>query len=178
MTFKIINLSYDKTKLIELFEHGETSVVKTLIQYTNKKQVFEQKEIQRLLDIFSFIPKHPDSIDLGEIYKTINPYISPGNNGLIVLPLRGLARFDFYTYPGEIINGRPNYTRGLIQTRNDIKDVLDTKFDSVIVSKPIVFNGLITHSYEPLDNNALVVFLKIPLHITWDSLLELIEEYL
>lgn len=174
---KYINVDYDKQYLLELYQKSKKIVSKNIFIDATIPEIAQDPEISALFDKFSFIPPVYHSVALTMLTKEMKPYINPGCNGLIILPIQASLELSFYSYPGEIIDGRPTlnptYDRSLVPT------IQETLTETVITDRPIMINGLVTHSYKPnpadLPELPLMLIFKIPSNFTWDEATSFVE---
>jgi hypothetical protein len=162
--YRILKCQYDRDSLIELFNTSDKYEIKSLNRVT--ASIIEHPAVDRLFKLFDFIDYNTHNVELGEVRTYVPPYISPGNNGLIIFPLQGILKLNFYSYPAT----RKTLSPFRWKTVNELESIEKTLICSVNVDQPLVFNGLIPHSYGPVDKSALLLFLKIPLTISWDNI--------
>jgi hypothetical protein len=119
---------------------------------------------------FDFIKSHKASLALASVLSPSNPYVNPGNNGLIFFPLKGSMECSFYSFQPPIVDGRPHLPPGN-SLKNEIKPL---KTDVITLDRPTAINGLIPHSYE-LTGPFTFFVLKIPSDVKWDDVVDHID---
>ena len=164
--YKVINCQYDKEPLINLFNKSKKAMNKIMWEAAD----FDENDpsVLHLFEKFNFISFFPNNITIGAITKNINPYINPANNGLIIFPLKNVLEVSFYSYPGELVNGRPTLIpEWRDQTR--LNEIKATHTETIKITQPTIINGLVAHSYQVANTNVLLCALKIPMYVTWDE---------
>jgi hypothetical protein len=168
--YKQINFEYDKNILLDIFENNPKEIVNSHFTKT-KYLINEDKILESFYKKFDFIPLDRDSVELFELTSAVNPHVNPRNNGLIFFPVQGLIEYTFYNYIPELVNGRPKLDPGTVLDGTELHSKINsTLVDKKIVLKPMIINGLITHSYRPLVRPSKVLVLKIPTHVNWNNL--------
>lgn len=171
--YKILDVDYDRECLLEIFYKSKKNL--NGIMYEVIDHIDTEFSVVKLFEEFNFIKFTQKNLFLGEIIKESPPYINPGNNGQIMFPLLGELEVTFYSYPGEMVEGRPV----LLPNRKNqelTNKILSTKTETILVNKPTVINGLVTHSYKPSSNRAVIAALKLPLDYSWNEIIEFIED--
>ena len=159
--YKQINFEYDKNILLEIFENNPKEVVNSHFTKT-KYQINEDNVLEPFYRKFDFIPLDRDSVELFELTSAVNPHVNPRNNGLIFFPVQGLIEYTFYNYVPELVNGRPKLDPGTVLDGTELHSKINsTLVDKKIVLKPMIINGLITHSYRPLVRPSTVLVFKL-----------------
>lgn len=171
--YKQFNFTYDAAALksIDLKNEETPRLVKGPYMQLDFA-ILKEPAVASIMEKFGFIGDYlSHNIGLTRITSSTIPYVSPGNNGLIILPVENPVTVKFYSYRPPIKNGRP-YLDPVEVTRNAAlsAEVTATYTESVLVDKPTAFNGLKPHSVhvEP-GNPALVFIIKIPKEMSWDT---------
>jgi len=164
--YEFLDVDYDSDILLDLFHKSNKNLKGIMYEVTDP--IDFEFSIIKLFELFNFIKFNRKNIFLGEIVKESPPYINPGNNGQIIFPLFGELELSFYSYSGELINGRPTLPPNW-KNKELVDTVLSTKTDTVVINKPIIINGLIAHSYKPLNGRSIIAALKLPLDYSWDE---------
>jgi hypothetical protein len=162
--YKFVDCHYDRESLIELFSVSNKARIKSLYQVTD--DLIGKDCIDSVFAQFPNIAHNRYNVELGRLSTYVKPYISPGNNGLVIIPLEGSLTMNFYSYPGTRETLHPSRKMSVSEL-NDIKSIL---LESVIVDRPFIFNGLVPHDYQPTGAPVLTLILKIPLNINWESI--------
>lgn len=166
--YKIIDCDYNKSELLKLFILSNKANVKSLYEVVD--DIKDNEYVVDLFRQFKIIPHNKFNIALGEFQRQVLPYISPGNNGLIIFPLSGSIEFNFYSY-GEDFK-REQLSPYRVNDPEEISTIRKTLKETLIIEqKPVAINGLITHDYRPLVGPAVAMILKIPLSVDWQDIL-------
>lgn len=166
--YKEFDFEYDSRFFLEIFEKNLKDEAVRAFSKT-QYDIHQESYIDKFYQKFKFIPRDRRSIEILEVRERVGPYISPGNNGTILFPLRGELEYNFYSYvPETIENNRPILKPG---TAN--KDVVyPTLLETIKINKPTAINGLVTHMYRPLISPAIIFVLKIPMIVSWDQVIQ------
>lgn len=159
--YKFVDCHYDRESLIELFSVANKSRIKSLYQVTD--DLIGKDCVDSVFEQFPNIAHARHNVELGRLSTYVKPYISPGNNGLVIIPLEGSLTMNFYSYPGTRETLHPSRRMRL----SELNDIKSTLLETVIVDRPIIFNGLVPHDYQPTDDSILMLILKIPLDTDW-----------
>lgn len=169
--YKSFNFDYNTDELLKLFDDSTKVISNLWLEVTD--DVTSDWNVLPFFSKFDFIRSHTGNMALASVLSSsTNPYVNPGNNGLIFFPLAGSLECSFYSYQPPLVDGRPH-----LPPRNSLKKVIEpTKCDVVTIDKPTAINGLIPHSYE-LSGPFKCFILKIPLNINWNLLVEHIDTF-
>ena len=169
--YKSFNFEYDTDELLKLFDDSTKAISNLWLEVTD--DVTSDWNVLPFFGKFDFIRNHKGNMALASVLtSSTNPYVNPGNNGLIFFPLVGSLECSFYSYQPPLVDGRPH-----LPPRNELRNVVKpTKCDVVIIDKPTAINGLIPHSYE-LSGLFKCFILKIPLNIDWNYLVDHIDTF-
>ncbi len=159
--YKFVDCHYDRESLIELFSVANKSRIKSLYQVTD--DLMGKDCVDSVFAQFPNIAHAHHNVELGRLSTYVKPYISPGNNGLVIIPLEGSLTMNFYSYSGTRETLHPSRRMRL----SELNDIKSTLLETVIVDRPIIFNGLVPHDYQPTDDSILMLILKIPLDTDW-----------
>jgi hypothetical protein len=170
--YRKLTLNYDKDYFLNLFSKSAKDI-SSKIFVESAADLPSNAEVIKLLEHFPFIQRDKPSVSIAQLRKEMKPYINDHNNGSIIIPLAGDLFYNFYSYPGTLVNGRPTlspdstYDDGLIPT------IEATLIETVQVDRPMIFNGQITHSYGFTGYvNPVYLSFKIPEYISWTVALE------
>ncbi len=161
--YKFLNCQYDKESLSNLFSSASKARIKSMYQVTD--EIYNHPSIVALFEQCPFISHNHFNVELGIIDRYVPPYISPGNNGLVLFPISGTLKLNFYSYPGT----RETLGPFIPKTTKLLNEIESTLIETVLIDKPVAFNGLIPHSYGPVGVQVLVAVLKIPLDVDWNN---------
>ena len=178
----ILNIDYDKTELLDLFNNSErlvlnnfNRVVAILGDNFSKLPIFT-----RYLDMFNFIPKSDLSIELLQITGNSKPHINPGNNGLLIFPVSGtplILNTYSYTTPHKDENGRLEMDSRSMSS-DEISAIESTLIESVPIEHPIAVDGLTTLSFHvTTEPYPIVLVLKINKMVDWADVYSFIKRY-
>lgn len=166
--YQFFDFVFDRPHLLEIFNCSEKDVSST--SFTKSKiDLLKIEEINNLFDHFSFIPRDIRSVDLVKIEKSVGPYINPYNNGLILFPLTGSLKINFYQYVPYYNNERPTLNPNVKKSKKLLQKIEDSFVEEIKIDKPVAFNGLIPHTYAPIGE-FISLILKIPLNYDWEML--------
>lgn len=169
--YKSFNFDYNTDELLKLFDDSTKAISNLWLEVTD--DVTSDWNVLPFFGKFDCIRNHKGNMALASVLaSTTNPYVNPGNNGLIFFPLVGSLECSFYSYQPPLVDGRPH-----LPPRNELKNVIKpTKCNVVTIDKPTAINGLIPHSYE-LSGLFKCFILKIPLNINWNYLVDHIDTF-
>lgn len=174
MTYKKFNYTYDKAALAALDQEFNDAPRLTKGPYQSLDSVILNNDLVKKI-IQDFRPVIGDSIlhqvGLTRIVDGSTPYISPGNNGLIFLPVSGNLQVKFYSYRPTIQNGRPTLDPAIVTQNADLKNsIIETLSETINIDQPTAINGLKVHSVS-VDSSApaLAFIVKIPKDVSWDA---------
>jgi hypothetical protein len=162
--YKFVDCHYDRESLIELFSVSNKARIKSLYQVTD--DLIGKDCIDSVFAQFPNIAHNRYNVELGEFFSYTKPYISPKNNGLLIIPLRGKILINFFSYSDSRENLHPSRNTN----QNELSAIRNTLIEQVVIDRPFLFNGLVVHDYKPTEGRALALILKIPLNTSWDSL--------
>lgn len=162
--YKFLDCHYDKSSLSELFSTSNKARIKSMYQVND--EIYNHPSIVALFEQCPFISHNRFNVELGIIDRYVPPYISPGNNGLVLFPISGTLKLNFYSYPGT----RETLGPFIPKTTKLLNEIESTLIEAVLIDRPTVFNGLVTHSYGPVGDPALLAVLKIPLDMDWNNI--------
>jgi hypothetical protein len=163
------SFDYDPSDFLKLFNDSEKSVLTDSITQANLgENVTESPLLESFFYRFPFISKNNSSAELIQFVGSTRPHINPGNNGLLVFPIRGSLTLNTFSYvpPTKDENGRPTMDPKSL-TEGEIAAIEATKVDSVTVSTPMAVDGLTTHSFSPAEVDPIFLILKIDKTISW-----------
>ena len=168
--YRVVEFDYDKESLLALFNNSPKGNFHKHFLEVALPNISHRIELSNFFSVFHYITQTDRNIALQEITSEVLPYVSPGNNGLIIFPISGALEVSFYDYT-PLVNedSRPQLLP------KDAADILDkitaTRCKTIIIDKPTAINGLIVHSYKPLSTPTIVFCLKIQPSLSWDELL-------
>lgn len=166
--YQFFNFDFDKDFFLDLYHKNEKD--SSCGAFTKSKvNLMNTDGINLFFDSFKFIPFDKRSIELTKIKKIVGPYINPNNNGLILFPLSGSLKIEFYQYVPYYDNERPTLNPNVKKSKKLLQKIKDSFIDEIEIDKPVAFNGLIPHTYTP-DNEFISLILKIPLTYKWEML--------
>jgi hypothetical protein len=162
---KHFSFNYNPDVFLNLFENNEVDssnqgFIKTLYKLN------ESSDLLAFYKRFEFITLDRNSVELLEVVQTVNPHVNPRNNGLLVFPIKGVLEFSFYDYTDIEENLYPGVISPNSMLNNKIESTLSYKISA---DSPVAINGRITHSYKPLTDTALILVLKIPKRVNWET---------
>ncbi len=96
MNYIKFNYDYDRERLLKIFNDSKKAIIKGV--YSVTENFSDDKSLDCLFMLLNKILRCEDNIGLSLIDSNIRPYISPGNNGLIIFPVRGCLEMSFYGY--------------------------------------------------------------------------------
>ena len=164
--YKILDCPYDRQELLKLFSESNKAHVNLLYKVTD--DIINHPAVVKLFKLYPEIHHNIHNFELGAFQIQSRPYVSPGNNGIIVFPLGGACVFNFYSYGS---GDREKMSPLREQVRGETTAIRNTLTESVTVENDVVaLNGLMTHDYNPVGDGLICAILKIPLNVTWDSL--------
>jgi hypothetical protein len=168
--YKHFEFDYEVDELLKLFDDSKKVISNLWLQVTD--DITTDWNVLPFFGKFDFIRSHPGNMALASVLSsTTNPYVNPGNNGLIFFPLKGSLECSFYSYQPPLVDGRPH-----LPPRNSLREVIKPLKSNVItIDKPTAINGLIPHSYE-LTGQFKFFVLKIPLDVEWNVLVDHIDK--
>jgi hypothetical protein len=168
----IVNVDYDKTELLELFNTSEKSdlpdIVNSRIKVDFPTGIHTLPIFSKLIDTFHFVARHDQSIELFQIRRKTNPYVSSGFNGFVVLPISGTPLIlNTYSYvsPHTTVTGRPYLD--LRMPAEEAAAIEETLIDSVPINQPVAIDGLTTFSFEAVEEPFPIVLL-LRIDQSWD----------
>lgn len=169
--YQFFDYDLRKELFLELFNSSYKDTTSPVFTKA-KVDLLEFEEVINLFKHFNGIPYDIRCIDLVKIERHVAPYISPNNNGMILFPLEGCLEMEFYSFiPEEYENGRPILLPDIKKTDRFLKTIKETLIEKIeINTKPLVINGLVTHSYRPADK-FIGLMLKIPVWCEWDKVM-------
>ena len=159
--YKFLNIHYDRVGLLKLFSELPKASIKSMYQV--KDDITDLPTVVELFHKIPVIPHNKFNFELGSINKYVPPYVSPGNNGLVIFPLEGNLTVNFYSYPAT----RETLSPFIPRSKDKIAEIEHTLISSVLVDRPFAFDGLVPHSYGSSRNHAVIAVLKIPSTVTW-----------
>jgi hypothetical protein len=161
--YKFFDYQYDIEGLARLFSESRKIKIKSLFQV--KDDITFEPSVVRLFELFPKIPRNRFNFELGANKQYVRPYISPGNNGLVIFPIDGHLTINFYSFSAT----RETLSPYKKLTDAEYKIIEDTLIDTVVIDRPMAFNGLIPHSYGSADRAVIIAILKIPLEVSWQD---------
>ncbi len=179
--FKQFDLDYNKEALLKIYEkHADAEVIEMgEMQFLKFKEVISYAPIIRLFEEFGdiFGATHPNSVSFVRLTRSGGPHIPSGHNGMIMFPLIGDSEVQFFNYQPPVVEGRPTFVGSAIQEdKLKFLEVLDSKFNKITVDKPTAYNGLVIHNHiKTTDHETVFLAFKIPKHIEWESVEEVIN---
>jgi hypothetical protein len=173
-----INLEYDIGSLVALYD--ETSLVSQGPFVHVGTDITVSETVVELFDKFN-LPLNNNNCSLTTIRRAVDIHTNPGNNGLIIFPLLGDLEVGFYSAEAPIVNGLTMLSPYLKDrppiSAESIKTILNSKFATKTITKPIAINGRKIYSYRPVNGTIPLVFLiKIPFGVEWDQLQQIIGD--
>lgn len=169
---KEFDFEYDASWFFNVFNTNPTD--KSFPPYAKTQyELHTDPYLTQFYKVFDFVQPDRHGIELCEILKPLGPYISPRNNGLLIFPISGLLEFKFYSYiPKVVTNGRP-----VLNSYSVSKAIVEpTLTDIIRITKPTAINGLVAHMYQPVEPSTVILALKIPMHISWDTVINKISQ--
>ena len=173
LPYKPFNFTYDKQPLLNLYNESDK------FNYPERIRAnlpINTSEFKPFLDKFQFVPHYDDCVEISELTQGTNPHINPGNNGLLIFPISGTVSLKVYSY---VPQKRYEKGRPFIDIKNlpesALNDIKASMTETINITEPIVVNGLMTHSLEPIDTPAVILVLKMPVSVQWNDVIDSIE---
>jgi len=160
--YKFVDCQYDRVALIELFSRSNKARIKSLYQVTD--DLIGHQCVDEIFRQFPLIAHNRYNVELGEFFSYTKPYISPKNNGLLIIPLRGSVVINFFNYA----SAREDLHPAKVISQDELEAIKSTLIEQVVIDRPFLFNGLVVHDYKPADTRTLALILKIPLSVSWE----------
>jgi len=180
--FLEFDYDYDRQSLVDLYEEyilefpAEKNARSPFRAISDNLDLSTHDVISKMYDLFPSIPRRSHFFTLSEVRRAVRPHTNPRNNGTVFFPLSGSLSIDFYTFEAPLdFDGRPMFSpmpedRPQL-TEEQEKELMDSKFITLDVTRPVAINGLKIHGYKPtsLEPPIFAIF-KIPLDSDWDSI--------
>lgn len=178
-----INLDYDKTELLELFNNSEKLLLTSFdrVKADLPEGACDLPIFAKYFEMFSqFVPKHDLSLELLQIAGNVRPHINPGNNGLIIFPISGTPlTLNTYSYatPYKDKGGRP-IMDAINMSPEEVSEIEATLIESIAVTQPILVDGLTTLSFRVSEEpHPLVLILKVSTLVNWFAVHNFVKRY-
>lgn len=178
--YKQFNFTYDAAalKAVDLKYDSSPRLVKGPYHQLDVA-ILKEPTVVEIMKKFEFIGNYLiHNIGLTRIIASTTPYISPGNNGLIILPVENPLTVNFYSYRAPLKNGRPTLDPVEVKQNPTLtSEIVATQTSSILVDRPTAINGLKPHSVHVDPANPSLVFLiKIPKEMSWDTVEYVLDE--
>lgn len=168
--YKVVEFEYNKETLLALFNDSPKGNYHKHFVEVSLPNIAHHIELSNFFSVFDYITQTDRNVALQEITSEVAPYISPGNNGLIIFPILGALEVSFYNYiPTTDHTGRPQLLPK--ESTDIISEITATRCKTIVIDKPTAINGLVVHSYKPLSTPTIVFCLKIQPSLSWNELL-------
>jgi hypothetical protein len=156
---KKFRIGYDQNVLIELFDKlprvKQDSIKLSGVEIYEKISLDvtlqEIPIIKSLFNLFEFSPANRHNVDLISLTRSLGAYVNTRNNGVIILPVSGTIKIEFYNSEEKIYSGE--------------------------LDGPIACNGKVLHSIIPVTVSPLLLVFKIPLDVEWHDVFRYLDKY-
>ena len=146
-----VDVEYNKDAFIAMYDDTLLTTHGSFVSVSSDLTGYE--DVVELFDKFC-LPLNNNNCSLSTISKPVAIHTNPGNNGLIVFPLKGELEIKFYSANPPIVKGLPMLTPHLKDrpqmSLNEINAINDSKIATKIITKPIAINGRRIYSYKPI----------------------------